>query len=320
MGKYAIIVLGPAGSGKTTFCDTLQQSYSKKPSSGRYYTRTTHIVNLDPAAEDLPYEVSLDIRSECSSEEVQEMHNLGPNGALVHCLESLFMRDSTSWFSRNFGQFEDDFVIFDFPGQIELISQIPIVPELIRKLTSEAAYKVVVCFLLDAQTVVTDRNKYISACMCALSAMTAIEAPFISLLTKTDLLSREMMYGTEENHSQDSDDNENLKTLPTDALHTELEMEDYSRIFHSYLSCNFDDITASSAIKQGVPEARKKRFLRYTALTEKLCQVISDFSLVSFIPWSVHDEDSQMKVTDFLDHLLQFGEDEEVHEMESSSA
>ena len=70
---FGQLVVGPAGSGKTTYCNGMQQ----------YLTllgRKTVIVNLDPANNRLPYECAVDISELVSLQEVQENLNLGPNG------------------------------------------------------------------------------------------------------------------------------------------------------------------------------------------------------------------------------------------------
>ena len=70
---FGQLVVGPAGSGKTTYCNGMQQ----------YLTllgRKTVIVNLDPANNRLPYECAVDISELVSLQEVQENLSLGPNG------------------------------------------------------------------------------------------------------------------------------------------------------------------------------------------------------------------------------------------------
>lgn len=70
---FGQLVIGPAGSGKTTYCNGMQQ----------YLTllgRKTVVVNLDPANDSLPYECVIDISELVSLQEVQENLNLGPNG------------------------------------------------------------------------------------------------------------------------------------------------------------------------------------------------------------------------------------------------
>jgi len=179
MGRYAVVVIGPAGSGKTSFCEVL----SKYAETAK--RRTVHCVNMDPATLDPPYPVAFDIRDIITANDTQTADNLGPNGALVRCMEYVLKDDS--WVSETFGQYEDDYILFDFPGQVELFSQIPIVPTFVEKLQRES-YFVAVVFLLDAGSVIADSHKYVSACLVALGAMVAVDVPFVSLLTKTDLL------------------------------------------------------------------------------------------------------------------------------------
>lgn len=55
MGRHAQLVMGPAGSGKSTYVDAIRQHCENAH-------RTVHCVNLDPAAEVFKYPVSIDIR------------------------------------------------------------------------------------------------------------------------------------------------------------------------------------------------------------------------------------------------------------------
>ena len=45
------------------------------------------MVNLDPAAEDIVYTPSVDLRELISLEDVMEELQLGPNGGLIYCME-----------------------------------------------------------------------------------------------------------------------------------------------------------------------------------------------------------------------------------------
>jgi len=80
--RYAVLVTGPAGAGKSTFCTAfithLQMS-----------KRTAHLVNLDPAAstDSFEHQPSIDIRDLVSLEDVMEELGYGPNGGLVYCFE-----------------------------------------------------------------------------------------------------------------------------------------------------------------------------------------------------------------------------------------
>ena len=95
--KYAQLVMGPAGTGKSTYCKTLVDHCATKK-------RTVRVVNLDPAAENFYYPVSIgaccyyypschdtelltDIRDLISVGDAMEGGSFGPNGGLVFCME-----------------------------------------------------------------------------------------------------------------------------------------------------------------------------------------------------------------------------------------
>jgi GPN-loop GTPase len=80
MGRHAQLVMGPAGSGKSTYCNTIYQHCQA-------IGRTVHVINLDPAADELEYQPSVDIRSLITVDDVMDELNLGPNGGLMWCFE-----------------------------------------------------------------------------------------------------------------------------------------------------------------------------------------------------------------------------------------
>lgn len=45
------------------------------------------IINLDPAADNLPYNCDVDIRDLITLDDVVEELNYGPNGGLMYCME-----------------------------------------------------------------------------------------------------------------------------------------------------------------------------------------------------------------------------------------
>ena len=93
MGRCSIqIVMGPAGSGKSTYCSTMQQHCATKRAgsaggAAKQAVPVIHVANFDPAAEYFSYEPIFDIRDVISVEEVMEELSLGPNGALLYCME-----------------------------------------------------------------------------------------------------------------------------------------------------------------------------------------------------------------------------------------
>jgi GPN-loop GTPase len=182
MGKYAVVVIGPAGSGKSTLCKTLAEHYTMMG-------RTTHVCNFDPAAEVLQYEPSVDVRDLISLEDAMEGKGLGPNGGLVFCME--YLMQNLPWLSDALGDYMDDFVLIDMPGQVELLSHFPVVPTFVDFLKQEG-YNVVVLFLLDALSATADGGKFVSGCLFSLSSMVSMDCPFVNVFTKCDLLPASM--------------------------------------------------------------------------------------------------------------------------------
>jgi GTPase SAR1 family protein len=78
--RYAVLVTGPAGAGKSTFCSALI-------THAQTLGRSVHLFNLDPAAERFDYEPTIDIRDLINLEDVMEELEFGPNGGLMYCFE-----------------------------------------------------------------------------------------------------------------------------------------------------------------------------------------------------------------------------------------
>ena len=80
--RYAVLVTGPAGAGKSTFTGAYLNHL-------RMAKRTAHLVNLDPAASptSFEFEPAIDIKDLVSLEDVMSELEYGPNGGLVYCFE-----------------------------------------------------------------------------------------------------------------------------------------------------------------------------------------------------------------------------------------
>jgi len=135
--------------------------------------RTVHVVNLDPAAEHFDYPVLADIRDLISVTDVMEDEELhmGPNGGLIFCME--YFAQNFDWLESAIGDIEDDYLLFDCPGQIELYTHIPVMRQLVDRLRALNFY---ICgvFLIDAQFLI-DAAKFASGVLSALSAMVSLE-------------------------------------------------------------------------------------------------------------------------------------------------
>lgn len=114
----------------------------------------------------------------------------GPNGGLVYCMEYLFQ--NIDWLKDELDNFdEDEYVILDCPGQVELYSHLPIMHNLSQQLVNWG-FKVVSVYLLDALFVL-EPAKFISGCMLSLSCMLQLELPHINVITKCDIADKEQI-------------------------------------------------------------------------------------------------------------------------------
>jgi GTPase SAR1 family protein len=74
-----LIVLGMAGSGKTTFVEALSSFLRSKG-------KRTYNINLDPAVLSVKFPVNVDIRDSVKFKSVMKQYSLGPNGAILTAL------------------------------------------------------------------------------------------------------------------------------------------------------------------------------------------------------------------------------------------
>lgn len=179
--KFVQVVIGPAGVGKSTYCKTIQEHC-------RLTRRSMHVANLDPAAEHYGYDALFDVRDLINLDDVMAETGLGPNGGLVYCMEHLlqnldWLRDEI----ENMG--EDDYVLLDCPGQIELYSHLPIMRSIVQAMVNWG-YRVMSVYLLDALFVM-EPPKFISGCMLSLSCMIHLELPHMNIITKCDLADKD---------------------------------------------------------------------------------------------------------------------------------
>ena len=109
--SFAQLVIGPPGSGKSTYCNGMKDLLSS-------LGRRVAIVNLDPANELLPYECDLDVSELITQQDVMEKLKLGPNGSLVYCME--YLEKNLQWLHARLEKLKGCYFLFDCPGQVEL--------------------------------------------------------------------------------------------------------------------------------------------------------------------------------------------------------
>jgi len=97
------------------------------------------------------------------------------------------MQNLEEWLLPLIGEDTDgDYLIFDCPGQIELYTHLNIMRQFVEHLESWS-FRICGIFTIDSHFV-TDGTKFIAGAMTALSSMINLQIPYISVLTKLDLL------------------------------------------------------------------------------------------------------------------------------------
>jgi len=302
-------VTGPAGSGKSTYCSAIQQHCA---TLGPMRKRNVHVANLDPAAENFAYDLTFDIRDLITVEDVMEELGLGPNGALIYCME--YLLENMDWLEEELSKFDDDeYLILDCPGQIELYTHAPIFKRVIDQMMNWGHIsRMCSVFIVDA-TFVCDAPKFISGSLLSLSAMIAMELPHVNVLSKTDLVDEAKV--------------ENI--LDVESASVLWQREEYNRsVQEDGMIMAFEESSLSDGAQKGksggdgMTKADRQRIAlrrkKQNRLTEAICSLLDDYSMVSFIPLNITDEESIDHVLAHVDHTIQYGEDLEVRGADES--
>ncbi len=171
----AIFLTGTAGSGKSMLCSSLLPWFSDKGA-------TVASVNLDPGAQNLPYEPDVDIRDYIDLTTVMQNYQLGPNGALILAADLVATRINDV--QEAVDAINPDYAIFDTPGQIELFAYRNSGPYIVDNIACDAK---TVLFLFDSTLVVTPTH-FISIALLSASIALRLRAPQICVLARRDLL------------------------------------------------------------------------------------------------------------------------------------
>lgn len=177
MTVFTLFVLGPAGSGKSTFVSAFSDWLSENEIP--YLT-----VNLDPAAEYLPYVPDVDVRAYVTARQVMEEYDLGPNGAIVASVD-LMLNHASSLRDEIEESVEDGYVLVDTPGQMEIFA--------FRRSGLEVAKGIAVgiqgvIFVVDA-ALSKSPSSFVSQIFLASSIYYRFKMPQVNAFNKIDLLS-----------------------------------------------------------------------------------------------------------------------------------
>eukprot|EP01147_Barroeca_monosierra_P008799 gene8799-10321_t len=268
---FAQIVLGPPGSGKTTYVFAAGE-YMKG-----HLGRKVCIVNIDPACEGHSPRCSsqdtkstvqntgsadteesdgqlfdIDVRSLIRVDEVMERLQLGPNAALVFCME--FLEQNLDWLKEQLDRYQEYTVILDCPGQVELYTHHRSIRKLVEAMQNAWHWRVCCVHLVDSY-MCSDPNTFMSALLVSMSAMMMLELPHINVLSKIDLVEK---YGR---------------------LHFNLDF--YTEVLDLHYLVEQLDNGSGGQYR-----------VRYKALTSALAELVQDYALVHFLTLNVQSAES----------------------------
>uniref|UniRef100_A0A1A8QJ91 GPN-loop GTPase n=1 Tax=Nothobranchius pienaari TaxID=704102 RepID=A0A1A8QJ91_9TELE len=173
-----LIVLGMAGSGKTTFVQRLTAHLHSLKSP-------PYVINLDPAVHEVPFPANIDIRDTVNYKEVMKQYGLGPNGGIVTSLNLFATRfDQVMQFIERKRQ-NHRYVLIDTPGQIEVFTWSASGSIITEALAS--SFPCVVIYVMDTSRSVSPVT-FMSNMLYACSILYKNKLPFIIAMNKTDII------------------------------------------------------------------------------------------------------------------------------------
>jgi len=204
--------------------------------------------------------------------------------AALYTASSKYLLQNMDWLEEELGNFEDDYLIIDCPGQIELYTHHPFFPTLVQNI-SRLGIRICAVYLIESQFM-EDRYKFFSGVLSAMSAMVNLEVPWINIMSKMDLVTS------------------NPEDPSGGARNGLMGRKNIAR----YLDP--DPLLLASSLGQEANPSNP----RFHALNQAIVQLIEDHPLVSFLPLDLSDTDSLETVISHIDYTIQYGEDEEPKE------
>ncbi|KAF1984723.1 putative ATP binding protein [Aulographum hederae CBS 113979] len=184
----AIVCVGMAGSGKTTFMQRINSHLHSKRDP-------PYVVNLDPAVRSVPFDSNIDIRDSVNYKEVMKQYNLGPNGGILtslnlfstkidQILSLLEKRTAPPPEDAPAGTKQIKNILVDTPGQIEVFVWSASGDILLGSLAS--TFPTVIAYIIDTPRTAST-STFMSNMLYACSILYKTKLPMILVFNKTDV-------------------------------------------------------------------------------------------------------------------------------------
>ncbi|KAH9684965.1 GPN-loop GTPase 2 [Citrus sinensis] len=262
---FGQVVIGPPGSGKTTYCNGMSQFLS-------LVGRKVAVINLDPANDSLPNECAVNIEDLIRLSDVMMEYSLGPNGGLVYCMD--YLEKNIDWLQSKLEPLlKDHYLLFDFHGQVELFFLHSNAKTVIMRLIKKLNLRLTAVHLVDVH-LCSDPGKYVSALLLSLSTMLHLELPHVNVFLKYQILSQ----------------------APICYISSPIIYFGYVAAFNLEY---YTDVQDLSYLQHAL--GQDPRSAKYRKLTKELCDVIEDYSLVNFSTLDIQDKESVAKLVKLID-------------------
>ncbi|KAK0714696.1 hypothetical protein B0H67DRAFT_219996 [Lasiosphaeris hirsuta] len=182
----AVVCVGMAGSGKTTFMQQINAHLHRKKDP-------PYVINLDPAVLHAPFESNIDIRDSVNYKEVMKQYNLGPNGGILTSL-NLFatkidqvlglLEKRTTPDPENPARKPINHILVDTPGQIEVFVWSASGTILLESLAS--SFPTVIAYIIDTPRS-SSTSTFMSNMLYACSILYKTKLPMILVFNKADV-------------------------------------------------------------------------------------------------------------------------------------
>lgn len=118
--------------------------------------------------------------------DVMEHLKLGPNGALMYCME--YLEENFDWLLSQLKKCSANYFIFDCPGQVELYTHHQSMTRIFNRLNA-LGYHLCTVQLIDSHYC-SEPTKFISTLILSLNTMLQMGLPHVNVLSKADLLKK----------------------------------------------------------------------------------------------------------------------------------